>query len=185
MSICLWFLPLSKLYFRCEKKFRIHSGVNLKTTCCYARLIQEIQIYLNLARNLFMMDLFDKGYLSFGEINGRVTSVHYQIIYLCPLYSIIRALISINLSWQKEKAVLDEASVSAKSFLSSLIWMNIVENIGKPNFVWKKLHSNIYKAWIRWRAGGKGRNYHYNNKVSQQRDAVHITLWMWFSSTAC
>lgn len=70
-----------------------------------------------------MIDLFDKGYLSFGEMNGIVTLVHYQVIYLCPLYSIITALILIYLSWQKRKAVLDEASVPAKSFR---IWQKIL-----------------------------------------------------------
>ena len=45
-----------------------------------------------------MVDLYDKGYLSFGEMNGGVTLVHYQVIYLCLSYNIITALILIYLS---------------------------------------------------------------------------------------
>ena len=42
-----------------------------------------------------MIDLFDKGSLSFGEMNDRVTLVLYHVIYLCPTYHIITALILI------------------------------------------------------------------------------------------
>lgn len=64
-----------------------------------------------------MIYLFEKGYLSCGEMNGRVTSVRYQVIYLCTTHNNITSLILIYLSWQRGKALLDEISVPAKSFL--------------------------------------------------------------------
>lgn len=44
-----------------------------------------------------MIDLFDKGYFLFGEMNGRVILVYYEVIYLFLLYNIIIVLMLIYL----------------------------------------------------------------------------------------